>query len=385
MPLTKSQRRKINQANAKLSTGPRSDDGKQRSRQNALKHGLRAQSLALPNEEPCQNQAKLDEWLDFYKPRTPGERDLIEQAVTASIQLKRCQRFHHATVSEQVENAAQDWDEANAEEVARLIAALETDPAEAVEGLKLTADGVAWLLGRWARLRAIFEAEGRWTEPDRDEAIRLTGSSPEPQPEAIEAFLIRFFNLQTHENPDPEARAWLLRPEYVPPTIRGRVESYHPGPEEARARLRMIIDRTVYALKRLEATAAESDAAERQAATDRALMIADPTVARLHLRYQTSSEMAFHRSYKQLLKSLSEPVEAEVPNEPNGLEMSSEEDDEETTYDDDEEDESESDDEECCDSWAVSNDEEETTLDDLPLDVSSEAYRTILEALKVSA
>jgi hypothetical protein len=117
MPLTQSQRRKINQANARLSTGPRSDDGKNRSRQNALKHGLRAESLALPNEDPRQNQAKLAEWRDFYKPRTPGERDLVEQAVTASIQLKRCQRFHHATVSEQVENAAQDWDEARWNEI----------------------------------------------------------------------------------------------------------------------------------------------------------------------------------------------------------------------------------------------------------------------------
>jgi len=41
-----------NRANALKSTGPRSLSGKERSSQNAIKHGLTAQHAMLPNEDP---------------------------------------------------------------------------------------------------------------------------------------------------------------------------------------------------------------------------------------------------------------------------------------------------------------------------------------------
>ncbi len=58
MSLTSKQRSAVNRQNASRSTGPKTDDGKARSRVNALKHGLRAETLALPNEDPTAVAAR---------------------------------------------------------------------------------------------------------------------------------------------------------------------------------------------------------------------------------------------------------------------------------------------------------------------------------------
>src|SRR5512135_2100074 len=90
MTLSSEKRREINRDNAKHSTGPKSDVGKAHSRFNALKHGLRAETLALPNEDPAELAAREHEWNDYYRPCNPGEAYLVQQAVRATIQLDRC-------------------------------------------------------------------------------------------------------------------------------------------------------------------------------------------------------------------------------------------------------------------------------------------------------
>ncbi len=51
-----------NRTNALKCTGPRSEPGKAASRFNALKHGLDAESLMLPGEDPAEYQALSDGW-----------------------------------------------------------------------------------------------------------------------------------------------------------------------------------------------------------------------------------------------------------------------------------------------------------------------------------
>ena len=59
-PRTSTNRIIANRRNATRSTGPRTDAGKARSRLNGLKHGLRAQVLVLPDEDPAAFQERLD-------------------------------------------------------------------------------------------------------------------------------------------------------------------------------------------------------------------------------------------------------------------------------------------------------------------------------------
>ena len=65
MALTQAQRAEINRRNARKSTGPRTDAGKAASRLNAMKHGLRAQTVPLPVEDPAELEALADEWVDY--------------------------------------------------------------------------------------------------------------------------------------------------------------------------------------------------------------------------------------------------------------------------------------------------------------------------------
>jgi hypothetical protein len=73
-----------NRRNSRHSTGPRTDSGKQRSSQNALRHGLTAASAVLPSEDQAAYDAHRRGFFDEYKPATPTETQLvIELADTA--------------------------------------------------------------------------------------------------------------------------------------------------------------------------------------------------------------------------------------------------------------------------------------------------------------
>ena len=48
-----------NRNNAKKSTGPRTEQGKAASSQNALKHGLLARDAVLPGEDPADYEAQI--------------------------------------------------------------------------------------------------------------------------------------------------------------------------------------------------------------------------------------------------------------------------------------------------------------------------------------
>ena len=57
-----SKRAEASRHNALKSTGPRTPEGKKRSKFNALKHGLSAKTLVLPGEDPLAFQGRIDAW-----------------------------------------------------------------------------------------------------------------------------------------------------------------------------------------------------------------------------------------------------------------------------------------------------------------------------------
>jgi hypothetical protein len=78
-----------NRANAAHSTGPRTDAGKQRSSQNALRHGLTATTVVLPSEDPTQYEAHRAQFFDEYQPATPTETQLVQELIDTSWRLNR--------------------------------------------------------------------------------------------------------------------------------------------------------------------------------------------------------------------------------------------------------------------------------------------------------
>src|SRR5262245_12284126 len=89
---TSSKRTQANRKNAKRSTGPKTAEGKSRSRMNALKHGLDAETLILPGEDETRYRDKRDAWVAACPPRDALEASLLEQAVGHSWRLERADR-----------------------------------------------------------------------------------------------------------------------------------------------------------------------------------------------------------------------------------------------------------------------------------------------------
>src|SRR4051794_15548372 len=173
--LSKAQRARINRDNARQSTGPKSEVGRASASKNSYKHGLCARKLALPVEDAALLEEKLARWVEHYAPETPGECELIEMAVTASIQRDRSRRYLTAALSEQVLNAEKRWDEAREDEVLALVKTLDKEPAAAVARLRRTGHGCRWLLGRWRGLADRLASPGGWRPADCLEAVRLQG------------------------------------------------------------------------------------------------------------------------------------------------------------------------------------------------------------------
>jgi hypothetical protein len=73
------------------STGPRTPEGKARSSQNALKHGLRASKPenAVPDEMRQAYQQLRAEFLDQYQPDGPTEAAIVDLVILATWQLRR--------------------------------------------------------------------------------------------------------------------------------------------------------------------------------------------------------------------------------------------------------------------------------------------------------
>ncbi len=82
-------RAKANRANSQHSTGPRTEAGKQRSSQNALRHGLTAQTAVLPTEDPDAYQRHIQQFLDEYQPATPTETQLVHEIANTAWRLNR--------------------------------------------------------------------------------------------------------------------------------------------------------------------------------------------------------------------------------------------------------------------------------------------------------
>ena len=81
-----------NQANSLKSTGPRSVEGKSVSRFNALKHGIDAQSIVIPGEDPHQYAALAEAYHREYRPESPSEAFHVDTMLRAAWQKLRLAR-----------------------------------------------------------------------------------------------------------------------------------------------------------------------------------------------------------------------------------------------------------------------------------------------------
>ena len=89
-----------NRMNASKSTGPKTEAGKERSRRNALKHGLAAQMLDAPGLDPEIERDRIDAWMKSLNPHHDEiQAYFVEQAVRTSFRLERCDHAQKALIA----------------------------------------------------------------------------------------------------------------------------------------------------------------------------------------------------------------------------------------------------------------------------------------------
>jgi len=88
-------RLRANRENAKKSTGPRTDEGKQRSRQNAAQHHFTAQVIPLPEQELELLNDCFRQFTDQYSPVGYQEMNLVHMLAHTQYRLHRLAYAEH--------------------------------------------------------------------------------------------------------------------------------------------------------------------------------------------------------------------------------------------------------------------------------------------------
>ena len=196
--------------NARKSTGPKTEEGKRKSRMNALKHGLTAKTVLMPEEDPAEFEQHMVGWFDALRPRDKLEVSLVERGAYTYWQLDRATRAESARLWSNADAYADEKANQVSKDVAALVQRLmqppnggsvalpcesriEGDPDEGmkksgangsgdhpreiVRELTRTLLGCERLLEFWNDLATSLDEDG-WRLPERFRAFRLLGIHP---------------------------------------------------------------------------------------------------------------------------------------------------------------------------------------------------------------
>ncbi len=172
-----------NRANALKSTGPRTAAGKERSRANAVKHGLTGEGVALPTEDAAEVARRFAGLRADLAPTNELGEALVRRVALLSLRLDRCVEHESAAISAKVRHAGSDFDEARADEVDRLMEALGDAPAARRRKLLRMPEGVDRLIAGLLDLKSdLTLARPRWGVAHARLADELMGRRPESIP-----------------------------------------------------------------------------------------------------------------------------------------------------------------------------------------------------------
>jgi hypothetical protein len=243
----------------------------------------------------------------FFEPVSPMERGLIAQAAQAGADRDECVRVRAVLRAEAVRTADRYWEEAEEDAVEGYRRMLDGDPRAAVVGLKRSAAGCRWLIGRWEYLEQKLADGGTWYGCDRIEAIQLQGLSAMVEDLYIseQAYMTWLNCLAVQPNPKERDIQLILDRRVMPKSIQDRdVAVWRPDPALCRAALAAIVVRELLSLRaRAEMLRVNYEEPARADAQEMALVrLASRKEEVALLRAQRSHERAFERASLALLK-----------------------------------------------------------------------------------
>jgi hypothetical protein len=304
--MSSERQRQANQQNARKSTGPKTNEGKQNSRRNALKHGLSGSGTVLTRSDDRIYRKTLNAWREHLQPIDVLEDCLVARAALAKVRLRRCLKKDLADLSRRKRRATKRWDVRQEKAVDLHAELFETDPEKAVAELESNSAGCDWLIDRWRELAAALEAPGFWDATQARVAIQMLGKDPETTPmddSSISRVRLAILAISPKLDPDAADAFFEESTSHLDPNARIEALSRRlPDPDTGRAMLGDIIEQETARLEPMSQQLwDDQDAPERQEAEDISLVDTSPEGARA-LRYESAIEMSLHRNVNQLIR-----------------------------------------------------------------------------------
>jgi hypothetical protein len=346
-----------NRRNAAKSTGPRTERGKETSSLNAVKHGVRAKTPVLADEDPQVLEDRRAAWDACLLPGNDVERRLVDDAVFCTWQQDRARRAQAARINANIissdgvvpgQTEGQDvnalgrrlfkdrlgpltfypstpkrYDFARSPSTSFAGGEVDPDePADLILSLQSTLIGCEWLLAEWARLRAVLNQGQPWLSSDKLKAVRLLGKQPFDalDDRAVALVFLASSKLKGEKRP----WYWEISTEMAETEIKEfrnqaairQLDSMMPGDAaEAREVLAGIIERATERLT-LKAEAHRARAIAIAALAPDILAFDDSHEGELLRRYDLASGRGLSRSLEELRKhrrSLSLPSDVNGP------------------------------------------------------------------------
>jgi hypothetical protein len=362
-PATSQKRIDADRRNAQKSAGPRTPEGKNRSRFNGLKHGLTAKVPVIPGEDAAVYQERLDALIETCAPQNQVELELLGRLAATTWSLDRAARAEAAQIALRVRNYAVERERHEEEEAVAFGQRLFWDargpwqlyphhphtgrswdmrtswsedpadgnnPALLVLRLERTVAGCRWLLDRWSELRARLEPGEVWAASDQFKAIRLLGKQPLDAVHDSDVTLICLASAKLLPDGD-DTKAFALvkhelfdgrdEPQTYSKELRKRpLAKLRPADAgAAREALLALVDRQTARLTLIlvcNQELAEADAAE---APDRLAFDPSPEGEKLR-RYVHSAARLANQTIKQFLSVVRCPLSVETETSGAGLE-----------------------------------------------------------------
>ena len=196
-------RAEASRANGRLSRGPTTPAGKERSRQNGCKEGLTGAGIVLPPEAEQEVNRREAEFASDLQPRNAVERELVRQMALGAWRSQ-------VLTLRIIENDARmnttrfaNWEQDEQIAAAELGQRLTENPEVIVAQLQRSSAGCQWMIKRWTLLGNGLSADGgapycKWTEADLALALNLLGRPLELS--HLDEWSLRLESLRTRAN-----------------------------------------------------------------------------------------------------------------------------------------------------------------------------------------
>ena len=173
--MTSTWKTEANRRNSEKSTGPKTEAGKERSRANAVTHGLSGDGVVLGAGEALTIAERLETWRPDFPIDSPIKEWAFEQLFVNATRIDTCQDHIRKVCEYEALRATHVWDVDRAAEAAELGSGLSRRPEVVAKKLRQSKHGCQWMLERWSDLGGVLDAGKEWSEAQLQYALDLCG------------------------------------------------------------------------------------------------------------------------------------------------------------------------------------------------------------------